>query len=1268
MTTRFHAFWQRKKTEERSWRWLLLHFHFGEWCLTAVLDVMADLASWMVPITIRQLLSMLQDREAGVLSEQPLTIYGLAIVYLLVVVFRIVVENCATAKMNGLSYQMRSALAGALYDKALRFSNASRQKYEGGTALNVVNVDPMRIASMIQLINTFWIVPLRLIMAFALCIYYLRASAVPGLVVILASIPILLWMAMRVKRYRVRLSRVSDRRMQATQEALHGIKVLKYLGWEDVAARKIARLREKELKLLKRSNILYGNGLALTFWTPIFAATVAIAVSIWRGGGKVNAESVFAAIMAFQALISPLRQLPTLVNTYVSARTAMDRVTDFLNAPEANIVSKDCQEGLSVQLDNATLEWEAPPPDVKSKRWAKKNKKRRKTLELPLDSTLASAIEPFKLYDISLHIPKGALVAVVGPIGAGKTSLLESFLGDLRLESGHLAVSADSLGYCAQHAFIRNATVRDNILFGKPFNAGLYAQVVKECCLERDLELLPFGDETLIGDRGATISGGQRQRIGLARVFYAKPQLALLDDPLSAVDANVGRQLFESLRNGMLQESTRIMATHNRAILDAVDLIVVLDRGRVKAAGSYSELISSSDPKLAALRQILISSCHNHFGDDGGDSEEMEESEDDEIDHDSVNSADDESKVDKDAAGFEEPDSDDDDDDDDNDDGRVLSPPVITLDKPIIKRTKQGRSEEKIARHASAESVQAYIRGCGGMRALTWILILVFATEIVRVSKDLFMKEQISDTPALSVMAFVALYTGLGIAQGLFCAASNYMAVLCCTRASRFIHDACIAKVLAARLAVFETTPVGRILSRFSRDQDSIDNTFPDKLTFLVTSLSIIVAALMVVVFTAPMVALTFVLPVLGAYGVQKAFGLVWRQMQQLNGQALGPVIAHFGETLHGLTTMRAQGATFTSAYTAVVDEYMATRWWLVGIRRWLGLRSELVANLYVFGLMLLCVYLRLPYPVVGLLMTYMVNAADSIDWSMKNLAEVESCFVSVERLYKYAVDLPSEEDRIVMLPPTEKWPNAGWVIFNNVTVRYRPELPPALEDVTFSVQPGEKVAIVGRTGAGKSSIITCLFRFVELDHGSISIDGVDVRKMPVRVLRRALAMVPQDPVLFGGTLRFNLDPEEKNSDAELFEALESTFLLELVSSHPLKLEMDVSGLSMGQRQLLCLARSVLRRSKLVILDEATSSIDRDTDAMIQQSMRRCFSDATVLCVAHRLETIMHYDRVIVMAAGRILEMGPPTKLACMEGSVFSGMCSAAGVDVNPIQ
>lgn len=1245
LSDRFSSLWSQY---DGNWRKIILNFDRKTLGIIFILLAFSDVFFWSVQILLKKLIEGLETRSIWNSDGSfPVQLYLLATGFLGLTIMRILLENGGMNALMGLVTQFRTAIMGSLYVKAQRFSHGAREKYAGGMALNVVSVDPNRLYNFIFLANRAWMVPVHLIVSFTIGASALGWAILPGIILVLLIIPILLIITSKIKKLRFELATVSDTRMQATQESLQSIKVIKYLGLEEYASTKIGVQRDRELSLLRRSNYLHALSLALTFWVPIFSATLSIA-TIALLDGRLVASKVFAVILAFQTLISPLRDMPNHLGTWVQAKNSMARISAFMKAPEINdTFSHDLPPETAILVRDAEMVWDSPPPDLTFSSMKKgKPRKRRKTLELPVDSTVTT-LDNFALKDINLRVNKGALVAVIGSIGSGKTSLLESLMGSLKIEQGSVAIAPGSIGYCEQSAWICNASVRDNIVFGRPFDEERYRKVIEQCCLERDLEILPFGDETIIGEKGATISGGQKQRIGLARVFYSRPDLVLLDDPFSAVDANVGRELFYSIKDGLLNGTTRIIATHNRSILDEVDLILIMEKGRIKAQGSYENLVATTDPRLAAIREILLQSpLYESDGEEEEEESELEESES----SDSSSSSEEEEET---PAGV------------------IATSKIKGRPKPTRKNPK--KLEERISKKASSQSYSEYVKGFGGYEAVVIIAILVLTTEIVRVSKDLYMKSQIKSSVDGETF-FIIFYSGMGLLQGVLSASANLMSVSCCTAASRYIHSVSLKCVLYARLAVFDVTPIGRILNRFARDLEVIDNNFPDKFTFLLTCFSTILAALIIIIWAAPYIAISFAIPVVVAYLLQKPFGRVWRQLQQLQGQSLGPVVAHFTETLAGLPTIRALGANalFTKTFFAYMDDFGSSSVWLVGIRRWLGLRSELIANTYVYFLMLMMIYLETPFQVVGLLISYMVNAADCIDWAMKYFSEVETCFVSVERLYKYVVDLDSElkEAPILKLTSSE-WPSNGKVIFDNVTIRYRPDLPPALIDLSFELEAGEKVAIVGRTGAGKSSIITCLFRFVELAEGRILIDGIDIRQISPHYLRKCLAMVPQDPVLFSGTIRHNLDPNDCRTDVELWNALEACYMKDVVMAHPEKLEMDVGerggSFSIGQRQLLCLARAMLRKSRLVIMDEATSSIDRDTDALIQKSIRKCFEHATVITIAHRLETIMEYDRVIVMADGRIIEAGIPKELARTEGTAFNDMATTAGIDIDEL-
>lgn len=1215
-STRFMYFWRLSKRKGKGWFWTIYRFARRDLLCGMAASMFCDVCLWSQTSIMDRLLGGMEGKTDSWI------LYTYTILLFVVSVARLISLTYSNGKVFDVAYLTRGSIMGSIFRHSLHYANGPRQKYCGGRGINVIINDTSRIASTIMISNFIWLTPTRIVTAFAYSYFYIGVYSLPAIVFILLVTSTLYAMARLLKSRRRQLAVATDSRMGLTQEGLQGIKVVKYLALEDEMASKVIDARATELGLLFSVNGVTALCGAIDFWAPLFAATFSIAIMA-AYGADLEPGKIFAFIQTCSSLIVPLWVLPSLVGSLVACKVSTKRIDHMLEA-ETVCHSRKCEddEEASIIIKDGSFKWDAPPPDPTKKK--KRKKKNRIASVHPI-----SPPRLFSLNNVTLSIPRGSLVAIIGKSGAGKTSLLSAMLGDMKLNEGDCRLRG-SLGVCEQNGWLIRGTVKENILFGLPFDVARYSAVIKQCALEADMNSFTLGDSTMIGEKGATLSGGQRQRISLARVAYARPEIALLDDPFSAVDANVAQCLFfDCIKNGTLRQATRVITTHHTGFLSSCDLIIAMDEGRIIAVGTFQELLHSTDPYHSTLREVLIKSP--------------------------IQTA---------------------------DDNQEPPPPVALHTEEFQSSTAldEDTYKEDVNRHAGRAAVRAYSTALGGWWPLLLLGVLAIAADIFKVSREYFLRVIIKGPVAdhlklLSELATVGkvkaiwLYGILGGLQGLFSGMSSIFAVWICQKASERLHAQCLDRVLAARLSVYDVTPVGRILNRFSHDLDMIDSNFPDRITQLLTCLSALISTILLLGVYYPIILPTIILPLIGTFFLLQKFRRSWRQLQQLVGITQGPIVSHFSESLSGLTTIRAfkRFDLFVKKFDDFVNLHIYSCIWRMGIRRWVSLRAGITWTAYCSLVAAICIYLGASSDITGLVIMYVSMTIDSVDWSLRQIAEMESNFISVERLHQYIMALETEVESAIVCKP-DNWPSTGRVEFLNVMVQYKPSLPAVISGFSFTFEPGRRVAIVGRSGAGKSTIIGALFRFVELREGAILIDGVDIASTPMKELRRSLAMVPQDPILFTGTLRSNLDPGNRHPDGKIWSLLESVKMRKEIMELPQKLETMIDetggGFSVGQRQLLCLARALLRDAKIIVMDEATSNLDRETEALMQQSLAEAMKTMTVITIAHRLETILGHDVVIVMGNGRILEFGRPAELA-VTGGAFASMLKAASVNLD---
>ncbi|KAI0238037.1 Multidrug resistance-associated protein 1 [Lamellibrachia satsuma] len=901
------------------------------------------------------------------------------------------------------------------------------------------------------------------------------------------------------------------------------------------------------------------------------------------------------------------------------------------------------------------------------------------------------------LKGINMTLDEGQLVAVVGRVGEGKSSLISAILGEMEKISGRVNVKG-SVAYVAQQAWIQNATVRSNILFGKELNQEKYDAVLEACALLPDLEILTAGDQTEIGEKGINLSGGQKQRVSLARAVYSDSDIYLLDDPLSAVDSHVGKHIFKKVisDSGLLRGKTRILVTHGVHWLPDVNNIVVLINGSISEMGSYEELMSHN----AAFAQFLKQHLLQENGDNSDSDPELEKVKAKIVQRlGSLSGDDDIAKMvldggvasGPDGASFElkgtKPRR--------RRQSSVKSPDKTQLTKSVDKgaaandktpaQKPSGTLVEKETSQVGKVSLNvflAYGRALGII--LLSVAIFFFAMYMVisvlsSVWLSVWTEDPLLKNASIPITSpeyvhqrdmYLGVYGAMGLLQVAFVLIYSINVAICSVRASRVMHFNMLKNILRSPMAFFETTPTGRILNRFSHDVETVDDTLPTLFRSWVNTTLTVISTFVVISYSTP-IFLVMVLPLaLLYYFIQRFYIPTSRQLQRIESTTRSPIYVHFSETVTGASTIRAYNVQrrFITTSMQHVDHNLVFYFSSIASNRWIGIRLELIGAFIVLSAALFAVLSRgnVNSGVVGLSITYALQITQSLSWMVRMTSDLETNIVSVERIKEYS-ETPAEGAwDIEETRPTAKWPNEGRVDFEDYATRYRPGLDLVLRGITFSIKSEEKVGIVGRTGAGKSSMTLSLFRIIESAHGSIIIDGIPIHILGLHQLRTKLTILPQDPVLFSGSLRMNLDPFDRHLDPELWEALEHAHLKPFVDSLPAQLEHECGeggqNLSVGQRQLVCLARALLHKTKILVLDEATAAIDLETDELIQNTIRSEFASCTVITIAHRLNTIMASDRVMVLDAGNVIEFAEPQKLLKDKNTVFYSMAKNAGL------
>ncbi|KAL8909151.1 MAG: hypothetical protein Q9171_005156 [Xanthocarpia ochracea] len=1110
--------------------------------------------------------------------------------------------------------------------------------WANGKIVNLMSVDTYRIDQASGMFHMTWTSPISILITLVVLLINLSYSALAGFALLVIGIPVLTKAIKALFVRRRAINKITDQRVSLTQEVLQSVRFVKYFGWETSFLERIKQIRKQEIRAIQFLLTIRNAINAVSMSLPIFASMLSF-ITYSLSKHPLDPAPIFSSLALFNSLRLPLNLLPLVIGQVIDAWASIGRIQEFLLAEEqADDFNWDMEGKYAFSIENADFTWERTvtqdsdkngPQTRKQRKAAKRADKAEKAAIKSVSSSTgvdsASTLthtEPFKLQGIDFNLGRSELVAVIGGVGSGKSSLLAALAGDMRRTNGKITMGA-SRAFCPQYAWIQNATVRNNIVFGKEYQRTWYDEVVDACALRPDIEMLPHGDMTEIGERGITVSGGQKQRLNIARAIYFDSDIVLMDDPLSAVDAHVGRHIFDNAICGLLQNKCRVLATHQLHVLNRCDRIIWMEEGKIQTIDTFDNLISHN----AAFQKMMASTA-------------QEVKQDDEVDEDDV-------EEDK-------------------------------KDAKKRKVSKRGaalmQQEERAVRSVPWSVYDAYIKASGTILNGPLIIFLLICSQGANIATSLWLSYWTSNKFGYTAGVYIGAYAALGVAQALLMFAFSVSLSVLGTNSSRVMLHNAMTRVLRAPMAFFDTTPLGRITNRFSKDVDTMDNNLTDSIRMYFFTLAMIIS-----VFTLVIVFFHYFAIALGPLFVVFVFSAAYyrasaREIKRHESVLRSGVFSRFGEAISGVSSIRAYGLTerFVRGIRDEVDSMNSTYYLTFANQRWLSVRLDTIGNLLVFTTGILVVTSRFDVSpsIAGLVLSYILSIVQMIQFTVRQLAEVENAMNATERLHYYGTEL-DEEPPLHLSEVPQSWPQSGEIVFNEVQMRYRDGLPLVLQGLTMSVAGGERIGVVGRTGAGKSSIMSTLFRLVELSGGSISIDGINIATVGLKDLRTRLAIIPQDPTLFRGTIRSNLDPFHEHTDLELWSALRQSDLIDAEANFDDKshgrihldavVEEEGLNFSLGQRQLMALARALVRNAQIIVCDEATSSVDMETDQKIQKTIATGFRGKTLLCIAHRLKTIINYDRICVMDQGRIVELDTPLKL-WEEGGIFRSMCDRSAI------
>ncbi|XP_038686802.1 ABC transporter C family member 3-like [Tripterygium wilfordii] len=1173
---------------------------------TVLLAILYTLASYVGPYLIDTFVQYLNGRR-----EYKNEGYVLVAIFFVAKLVECLSQRHWFFRLQQVGIRMRAVMVSIIYNKGLTLSCQSKQSHTSGEIINFMTVDAERIGDFCWYMHDPWLVLVQVGLALGILYKNLGLAAVAALIATVIVMLVNYPLGRLQEKFQEKLMESKDNRMKATSEILRNMRILKLQGWEMKFLSKIIDLRKTEASWLKK--FVYSSAItSFVFWgAPTFVSVVTFGTCILLGI-PLSSGKILSALATFRILQEPIYNLPDTISMIVQTKVSLDRLASFLclDDLQCDAIEKITRgsSDIAIEIVEGHFSWD-----------------------------LSSSIPTLR--DINFKVYNGMRVAVCGTVGSGKSSLLSCILGEIPKLSGTLRLCG-SKAYVGQSPWIQSGKIEDNILFGKEMDRERYETVLEACALKKDLEILSFGDQTIIGERGINLSGGQKQRIQIARALYQDADIYIFDDPFSAVDAHTGSHLFKEVLLGILSSKTVIYVTHQVEFLPAADLILVMKDGRITQAGKYNEILNSGPDfiELVGAHKKALSALDSGEGEPSSEKEISRKGDD------------------------------------------VMSSANGVAHKQENKDLQNGAAEDtagpkgQIIQEEEREKGRVgfsvywkYIRMAYGGALVPFILLSQILFQILQIGSNYWMAwaTPVSEDakPVVGLSTLMLVYVALAIGSS-FCILSRAtLLVTAGYKTATLLFNKMHLCIFRAPMSFFDATPSGRILNRASTDQSAVDMNIPYQIGSFAFSIIQLLGIIAVMSQVAWQVFIVFIPVISVSIWYQQYYIPSARELSRLVGVCKAPVIQHFAETISGSTTIRSfdQESRFRETNMELADGYSRPKFHIAAAMEWLCFRLDMLSSItFVFSLIFL---ISIPEGIIdpgiaGLAVTYGLNLNTLQAWVIWNLCNLENKIISVERIIQYT-SIPSEPPLVIEENrPDHTWPSQGEVDLIDLQVRYAPHMPLVLRGLKCTFPGGKKIGIVGRTGSGKSTLIQTLFRIVEPASGQIRIDGLNICSIGLHDLRSRLSIIPQDPTMFEGTIRSNLDPLEEYTDEQIWEALDKCQLGDEVRKKDEKLDSTVTengeNWSMGQRQLVCLGRVLLKKSKVLVLDEATASVDTATDNLIQITLRQHFTDCTVITIAHRITSVLDSDMVLLLTHGLIEEYDTPTTLLKNKSSSFA--------------